>query len=266
VRRLYQGWDQRHLVMALGKRDVLQRFRASRLGPLWLVLQPLATIATFYFVFVIVFKARWRIEEDAGGEYILALFAGLIGYNAFIDIVARAPHLVTGNVNYVKKIVFPLDLLPCVAALSAFVTFVVASCIWLVAFVLIRGTLPAATTLAAPILLLPIFLYALAAAWVLSALCVYFRDVAQAVPLALQALIFLSPVLYPLERVPSGPFRVLLLANPLTIPIEGFRNLALYGRLPSAPEFMISLSVALAAAAAGHHFFQRARAGFADVL
>jgi lipopolysaccharide transport system permease protein len=226
----------------------------------------MATIATFYFVFVIVFKTRWRVEEDAGGEYVLALFAGLIGYNMFIDIVGRAPALVTGNVNYVKKIVFPLDLLPFVAAFSAIVTFIAASCIWVVLFMLVRGALPPATMVLAPLIVLPILLYALAAAWLVSALCVYFRDVAQAVPLALQALIFLSPVLYPLERVPSGPFRLLLLANPLTIPIESLRGLSLYGRLPEPREFLISLSVAIAAATLGHRFFQRARVGFADVL
>jgi len=230
------------------------------------MLQPIATIATFYFVFVIVFNTRWRVQEDAGGEYILALFVGLIGYNAFVDIVARAPHLITGNTNYVKKIVFPLDLLPLVAAFSAFVVLLVAFCIWVVIFVLIRGALPPVTILACPLLLLPIYFYALAATWTLSALCVYFRDLAQAVPLALQALLFISPVLYPLERVPSGAFRLLLFANPLTIPIEGLRDLSLYGRLPNASEVLISIGLATATAALGHLFFQRARAGFADVL
>lgn len=266
VQWLDRAWAYRSLIIGLGRREVLQRFRASRLGALWLLLQPLTTIATFYFVFVVVFKNRWRSPDEATGEFILALFAGLLLYTAFSEIVGRSPQLIASNVNLVKKIVFPLDVLPLASALSAFVSLLLGACIWLVAFLLVRGAIPPATALLAPIFVVPLFLYAVATTWILAAICVYFRDVGQAVPLALQALLFLSPVLYPLDRVPAGPFRLLLLANPLTIPIESLRNACLYGQAPNWMAFGISFAFAVVLAAFAHTFFMRARSGFADVL
>lgn len=253
------------LIARLVRRDVEQRFRGSRLGWAWLLLQPLVTIATFYFVFVVVFNNRWGNADEPTGEFILALFVGILVFNVFSEIVGKSPGLISGNVNFVKKVVFPLDILPVVSALSALVLFVLGACIWLITFMLVRGGLPPMMALVAPLFLVPIVLYAVGTTWVLSAISVYFRDIGQAVPLVLQALIFLTPVLYPLDRVP-GALRGVLMANPLTIPLEAMRNACLSGSLPDLAPLSFNLAGGLAVAAIGHAFFQRARLGFADVL
>lgn len=261
-----RAWKYRELILRLAIREIAQRFRTSRLGGLWLLIHPLALMLTFYFVFAVIFQNRWRSPNESRGEFILALFAGLLMFNVFSEIVGRSPSLVVGNVNYVKKVVFPLDILPLVAALSALANWVVGACIWMVFFVLVRESLPPSTALAAPILLLPIVLYAIGTTWILSSLCVYFRDIGQAIPLVLQAMIFFAPVLYPLDRVPDGVLRGLLLLNPLSVPIESLRLLCLDGGVPGFMNFIGSFVGSIALAHLGHAFFVKMRAGFADVL
>ena len=255
----------RNLIYGLGRREIMLRFRSSSLGSVWLVLQPIATVATFYFVFAIVFKNRWRASDEQSGEFILALLVGLIAFNLFGEIVNRAPGLITGNVNFVKKIVFPLEVLPLVFASTAIINAMIGCCLWLAIFVFARGELPGAAVLWVPVLAIPIVLYAIGTAWLLSALCVYFRDVGQVVPVVMQALIFMSPVFYPMDRVP-GVLKNVIALNPLSIPIESVRAASLSSQFPNPAHFMVSLAVSMIVAQLGYAFFQKTRVGFADVL
>jgi lipopolysaccharide transport system permease protein len=223
-------------------------------------------MVVFYFVFAVVFQNKWRADSEAPGEFVLSLFTGLIVYNLFADIVGRAPTLVVGNVNFVKKVAFPLDILSAVSVLPALLNAVIGSLVWAGLYVLLRGAVPPAQSLAIPMLVVPIVLYALAFSWLLSALSVYVRDVGQIVPIALQTLIFASPVLFPLERVPEGMLRALLHFNPVTIPIEAIRAVCIGGAMPSLPAVAANAMVAMLLAFAGHAFFLKTQPGFADVL
>jgi lipopolysaccharide transport system permease protein len=265
-RSLLAPWSHRDLIVRLGVRDVSQRFRSSKLGMFWAAIQPLAVVATFYFVFVVVFKSRWRSADEASGEFVLALFAGLLVYNLFSEIVSKAPTLITGNPNFVKKLVFPLDILPFSAAVGALISASISALIWIVAFVCVRESLPYWTTAFLPVLLLPTLLFAIGTAWALSSLCTYFRDVSHAVPLVLQALIFLSPVLYAADRVPAGFLRDVMAFNPLLVPIELTRAALIEGKIPDWVAYGWNLCGAMVVFQFGYAFFMRTRPGFADVL
>ena len=230
------------------------------------MIQPLTTVATFYFVFVVVFQSRWRSTDQTSGQFILALFAGLLVYNLFSEIVGKGPSLITGNPNFVKKLVFPLEILPFSTAFSALVSATMSALIWIIAFVYIRQSPPQWTAAFVPMLLVPVILFAIGTAWLLSSVCTYFRDVAHAVPLVLQALIFLSPVLYASDRVPAGPWRDAMAFNPLVVPIELTRAALIEGQIPDWIAFGWSLCGSAIVFQLGYAFFMRMRPGFADVL
>jgi len=259
-------FHNKDLVLKLGIRDLAQRFRSSKLGMLWTLIQPVAVVAMFYFVFSVVFENRWRHPDEPRGEFILALFAGFLVYNLFAEIVGRSPTLITGNPNYVKKLVFPLDVLPFVPAVGAVISAGISSLILLVLFMVVRHEVPYGTALLLPILLFPVFLLAIGVSWFLSALCTYFKDVPHAVPLILQALVFLSPVLYSMDRVPEGVVRDLMSMNPLRVPIELVRGALLDGSMPEWTSFNTNLLAAVVVFFLGYALFNRTRSGFADVL
>jgi len=257
-------WRHRTLVWQLTKREVLGRYRGSTFGLFWAVLQPLVLLGLYTFVFGIVFQARWGMPLERQGEFALVLFAGLVVYTLFSECVLRAPLLVVANPTYVKRMVFPLEVLPWVAVGSALFHAVVSLGVLLVGHLLLRGPIPW-TIVTIPVILLPCVLLSVAVGWVLASLGVYFRDMVQAVGLLTTAVLFLSPVFYPLSALPPS-LRPYASANPLAIVIESLRTVLFAGELPSWPALGAALAVSLLAAWASLAWFERTRPGFADVL
>ena len=258
------AWRHRAIVWQLAKREVLSRYRGSQLGLCWAVLHPLVLLALYTFVFGVVFQARWGLPAEHTGEFALVLFAGLVVYTLFAECMLRAPLLVVANPTYVKRMRFPLEVLPWVAVCSALFHAVVSLGVLAVAHVCLRGALPW-TALAVPVVLLPCVLLAVAAGWLLGSLGVYFRDLAQAVGLVTTAVLFLSPVFYPVSALPDR-VRPFVLANPLTIVIEQLRAVLFAGDVPSWTALAAASLVSLATAWAALVWFERTRPGFADVL
>lgn len=257
-------WRNRDLVRALVKREVLGRYRGSVMGILWSFFNPVLMLAVYTFVFSVVFKARWNAGSDSKTEFALVLFAGLIVFNLFAECVNRAPGLVLSNVNYVKKVVFPLEILPCVALGSAMFHALISLCVWLVAYLILFGK-PHATVLFLPLVVLPLLLLTLGLTWSLASLGVYLRDVSQFIGVIVTLLLFLSPIFYPASALPED-YRFLLLLNPLTPAIEQTRAVLFWG---TTPDFVL-LSTYLFGNAflawLGFAWFQKSRRGFADVL
>jgi len=257
-------WARRGLLYRLIWREVLGRYRGSWLGLAWSFAAPLFLLALYSFVFGVVFKARWPQQptpEPVG--FALALFAGLIVFGLVSDVLGRAPTLVTSQPNYVKKVVFPLELLP-LAALGAALFHALASFGVLLAALALSGRLVAGVWLL-PVLLAPLLLCLAGLAWLLAALGVFVRDTAQAMGMVTTALLFLSPVFYPLSALPEA-LQPWLLLNPLTVPVEAVRAAVLWGE-PVDWAMLGGYSLAaIAIAAAGLAFFRRTRPGFADVL
>jgi lipopolysaccharide transport system permease protein len=257
-------WRNRSLINASVKREVLGRYRGSFMGILWSFFNPLFMLAVYTFVFSVVFKARWNAGSESKAEFALVLFAGLIIFNLFADCINRAPNLILGNVNYVKKVVFPLEILPWVVLGTSLFHGAISLAVWLFAYIAFFG-IPHPTTLYLPLILVPFVLFISGLSWILSSLGVYLRDVSQLIGLTTTTLMFLSPIFYPVAALPE-PYRQLLFLNPLTFIIEQTRDVLFWGKSPNFAILGIYLMVASIIAWLGFAWFQKTRKGFADVL
>jgi lipopolysaccharide transport system permease protein len=253
------------ILTQLIQREIAIRYRGSVLGVLWSFLTPLLLLAVFTFVFAVVFRARWGTGgETSVREFALILFAGLTTFNLFSEVVGRAPIMVTSQPNLVKKVVFPLEVLPVVALGSALFQAGIAMAM-LVVFQIALGTGFHATALLVPLLVVPLCLVTLGLSWFLAALGVYVRDVGQVVPPLLTALMFLNPVFYPASALPDW-IRPLAVYSPLAYSVEAVRGAVIFGTVPDPVPWMVALAGGLGVAALGFAFFQKTRKGFADVL
>ena len=260
-------WRNRDLIRQMTWREVLGRYRGSLFGLAWSFFNPILMLLVYTFVFSGVFKARWVVDGDVQAshtQFALVLFVGLIINGLFAEILNRAPSLVLGNVNYVKKVVFPLDILPVVTAGAAVFHGLVSTGVLVVAILLVNGSLPW-TAVFAPLVMVPLVVLALGFAWFLASLGVYLRDVGQTIGILTTVLMFLAPVFYPTAALPEF-IRPWLLLNPLTLVIEQARDVLIWGRLPSWRDLLIYSGVAVTCAWLGYVWFQRTRKGFADVL
>lgn len=258
------GWRHRSLIKALVKRDVIGRYRGSALGILWSFFHPVFMLVVYTFVFSVVFKARWSVGSDSKTEFAIVLFAGLLVFSVFSECVNRAPTLILSNVNYVKKVVFPLEVLPWMVLGSALFHALVSLGVWLIFYVFVFG-IPHATILLLPIIVLPLLLFTMGFSWLLASLGVYLRDVTQFVSIVTATLMFLSPIFYPVSALPPE-YQFLLNLNPLTLAIEQARDVLIWGRSPLGPGFVVYTVGAALIAWLGFAWFQKTRRGFADVI
>ena len=254
----------RSLIKALTQREVIGRYRGSVMGILWSFLNPVFMLVVYTLVFSVVFKARWSGGSDSKTEFALILFAGLIVFNLFAECVNRAPGLILANVSYVKKVVFPLEILPWVALGSALFHALISLVVWLIAYLIFFGV-PHITVLLLPLVILPFLLFVMGLTWALASLGVYLRDVSQFIGLVTTAMMFLSPVFYPVSALPEA-YRHLLLLNPLTPVIEQAREVLYWGKVPDMTILSVYLVGAILVAWLGFAWFQKTRKGFADVL
>jgi len=257
-------WRNRSLVRALVQREVLGRYRGSFMGILCSFFNPVFMLLVYTFVFSVVFKARWGGGSDSKTEFALVLFAGLIVFNLFAECLNRAPGLILANVNYVKKVVFPLEVLPWVALGTTLFHALISLGVWLIAYIIFFG-LPHATVLLMPLVMLPLLLFIMGITWALAALGVYLRDISQFITALTTMLMFLSPVFYPASALPEQ-YRHLLLLNPLSSAIEQARDVLFWGKVPSIMEMSFYLTGAATFCWLGFAWFQKTRKGFADVI
>ena len=262
---LYQSLKtNRNLIYSLVKREVVGRYRGSVMGLLWSFFNPVLMLAVYTFVFSMVFKARWVGGSESKTEFALVLFAGLMVFNLFSECVNRAPSLILGNVNYVKKVVFPLEILPVVALGSAAFHLLVSLIVWLIFYLVFFGV-PQATILLLPLVLLPFVLMTLGLSWLLASLGVYLRDVSQIIGLVTTVLMFLSPIFYPIVALPEQ-YRPFMQISPLTFVVEQARDVMIWGNTMDWRLWAFYLLLSSLIAWLGFAWFQKTRKGFADVL
>jgi lipopolysaccharide transport system permease protein len=258
-------WAHRSLIWQFARRDVLGRYRGSYLGVCWSFVSPLVMLAVYTFVFVVVFKARWPGAESGGGiEFAIQLLAGLIVFNLFADLCARAPRLILDQGNLVKKVVFPLEILPWISLLSALFHLLLNTLTLMAAIIFVRGSLPV-TALAFPLILLVFIPFLLGLSWFLSSLGVFIRDVGQFIPMVVNLIMFLSPVFYAAKSLPES-FQGWMRMNPLSLMIESSRQTLLQGVWPDWQALLLYTAMSLSTAFLGAAFFHLTRKGFADVI
>lgn len=262
-------WRQRELTWQLTCREISLRYRGAYLGTLWSIANPLLMLVIYTFVFSTIFHARWEGQPDgpAGKTYFaLALYAGLLPFTVFADVVGRAPTLVLSVPNYVKKVVFPLELLPMVALGSALFQSLVSVLILVTGVLIFQGKVSMALLLL-PAAYLPLVLISVGLGWFLASMGTYMRDLAQGITPVLQILTFLTPIFYPMSNVPAR-LHPLLKANPLTVIVQGFRQALLNApeHVIGDPSWTIWLILSAVIAALGYVFFMKTKRGFADVI
>ena len=258
-------WRNRQLIVQMTKREVVGRYRGSVLGIAWSFFNPLLMLTIYTLVFSVIFKSHWGVNTDeTKTQFAIVLFVGMIVHSLFADVINRAPGLITSNVNFVKKVVFPLDILPSVAIGAALFHGLVSLGVLLIAFLLYNGYLNW-TAIFIPLVLLPLIILTLGFAWMLASLGVFLRDLGQTTGIITMVMFFLSPIFYPVTALPVA-LRPWIMANPLTFIIEQAREVLIWGHLPNWMGLGIYTLAATAVAWAGYIWFQKTRKGFADVL
>ena len=265
-RQLISSINTHHqLLTKLVWRDVVGRYRGSLIGLLWSFVTPLIMLAVYTFVFSFVFQARWNVgENEPRALFALVLFSGLMLHGLLAEVLNRAPSIIINNVNYVKKVVFPLELLPMVILGAALFHLVINFGVMLLAMLLMGMPLHA-TILLYPLVLLPLIPLTLGIGWGLAALGVFVRDIGQLTGILTTILLFLSPIFFPLEALPPM-LQKLLVLNPLTIIIENARSVLLWGEMPNWWSLGLYTVVSVFICWVGYVGFQTLRKGFADVL
>lgn len=254
----------RGLIRTLIIREVAGRYRGSVMGLLWSFFNPVLLLAVYTFVFSYVFKARWGAGTGSKTEFAMVLFSGLMVFNFFAECCNRAPMLIIGNAGFVKKVVFPLEILPVVSMGSALFHLLVSLLVWLIFHAIFLG-MPHLTLLLFPLVLLPLMLSTLGISWILASLGVYLRDVAQVVGVAMLVLMYMSPIFYPISVMPPA-YRLLMNFSPITYTVEQMRGVMMWGHGLDWQGWVIALGASLAIAMFGYAWFQKTRTGFGDVL
>ncbi len=255
----------RQLILQMSKREVVGRYRGSVMGLAWSFFNPILLLVVYTFVFSVVFKARWGTNSaESKGEFAILLFVGMIVHGLFAECVNRAPGLILSNVNYVKKVVFPLEVLPWVAMGATLFHTGVSVVVLLTAQLILSQSLPW-TALLLPLILLPLLLVTMGFSWFLAATGVFMRDIAQTTGIFTTVLMFLAPVFYPITSLPKE-YQGWMQLNPLTFIIEAARQVLIWGKMPDWTGLAIYSAISLLLAWMGFWWFQKTRKGFADVL
>jgi lipopolysaccharide transport system permease protein len=258
------GWRHRHLIRRLAWRAVERRYRGSVLGLLWAFVQPLLMLAVYTFVFSVVFESRWDVPEYGHTHFAILLFSGLILFAVFADSVNQAPRLVRANRVFITQIRFPVEVLCWVSLVEAIVQLLFATAILAVGYLVVIGA-PPASWLYLPLLLIPLGLLTLGTSWLLASLGVYLEDISHVVSVLTTALLFLSPIFYSPARIPEA-FRAVYAVNPLAALIDLSKPPLFGGVAPDWLALAQLVAIGWVVAWAGHLWFMRSKAGFADVL
>jgi len=258
-------WEHRQLIKQMAWREVVGRYKGSILGLLWSFITPILMLVVYTFIFSVVFKARWSIgTEDNKFSFALILFVGLIVHGLLAEVLVRSPNLILGNVNYVKKVVFPLEILPATCLIAALFHCTMSLAVLLVAFFIVNGYLPW-TIFYIPLILLPLAILILGLSWIIASVGVFIRDIGQAVIIITTIMLFLSTVFFPLSALPEK-YHIFILLNPITFIIEQAREVLIFGNQPNWSGLCAYLIVAVLVAWIGYTWFQKIRKGFADVV
>ena len=257
-------WRYRVLVKHMVLRDIQSRYKGSVLGVLWSLLSPVVMLTIYTFFFSVVFRSKWSLGSEGKFEFATVLFAGLIIFNFFAECITKAPSLIVGNVNYVKKVIFPLEVLSWVSIGSAAFNLVIGYIV-LISFLVLSGMSIHWAVLMFPIVILPLVPIVAGLSWVLAGLGVFFRDINQMIGMFLTAMMFLCPIFYPISALPEYLMGYLYL-NPLTFIVEQSRAVLIFGTMPDWTGLLTYLLVSFLIAWLGLFAFNSMRKGFADVL
>ena len=256
-------WGNRALIRTMVRRDLAGRYRGSFGDVLWTVLHPLLLMATYFFVFGIVLRTRFG-EQGSTFSFAFYFLAGMLPWLAFSEALGRAPSVVLEHRNFVKKLVFPVEILPVNLTIAGIVTQAFGMVVFAAALVVFRGGLPASVVWL-PALLVPQLFFTLGMCWFLAGLGAYMRDLGQVIGFLLTLWFFLTPICYPEAALPPAA-RELLVFNPIYPLVRGYRAVLLEGSVPDLGELGKLSVIAGAVFLFGHAWFHKLKKSFADVM
>ncbi len=258
-------WLHKDLSLRLSKKAILVRYRGSLLGLLWAFVQPLMMLAVYTFVFSVIFEAKWGHSPEQGRlSFAMALFTGILTFNIIGDTVNASPGLILGHANFVKKVVFPLEILPLVKLIES-VVFSLFGLLVLLAAQLIFDHILQWTIIFLPLIWLPVVLFALGWSYFIASLGVFIRDIGSITGVVVTMLFFLSPIFYPLSAVPEN-LRIYCQMNPIAMFVQDARRVVLWGQMPDWCWFSIYFLISLGVFVLGFAWFMKSKKAFADVL
>lgn len=221
-------------------------------------------LTVYTFVFSSVFRFRWGGLDAGFGEFAMRLFSGLIVFNFFSENANQAPELIVDNVSYVKKVIFPVEILPITAGITALFNMLISLAVLFCGLGLI-GQFPGHALWYLPVLWLPFIFLTLGITWFLSAAGVYFRDLKHIISTLITITMFLSPIFYPVTALPERLQKIVYI-NPLTFFIEQSRTILMENRPPETTGLIIAWAMAWLIACAGYACFRKMKPGFGDVI
>ncbi len=267
MKPLWQPWRElyrkRKLIQLMVNRDLVGRYKGSFAGLLWTVANPLALLFIYWFVFSVIFRVRFG-SDGKPINFVLYVIAGLLPWMAFSEALVRSNSTILENTNLVKKVVFPLEVLPVNHVLSAFANSLVGILLLILLEVVSRGVLPW-TFVLLPLVVLPQLLLTAGIGWFLASLGVFIRDINHIIGLVLTIWMFLTPIVYPESLVPPRLLHVTRM-NPFTPVVNGYRSVMLEGAIPAPGQWLYLLAVSLVIFFLGYYWFVRTKKAFADVL
>ena len=256
-------WQYRSLIFELAKREFASKFQGSAGGILWSFIQPIFLLSVYTLAFGVILKTRWGFEGSTM-EYALMLFSGLLIFNAIAECLQKAPMLIVSNPSFVKKVVFPLEILSVVTVISVLVQLLIGVGVWLLGYICIYGV-PHLSIVYFPLVLVCFVPVLLGVTLLLSGAGVVLRDIAQMTGMCSHVLLFLTPIFYSIHAAPVVVQRLLCL-NPLTFLVEMTRNILFYGLLPSMSYTIVYFLGACFFAYSALYAFRSARYYFADMV
>jgi lipopolysaccharide transport system permease protein len=260
-------WQHRRLAIELIRQQIRTRYSGALLGLFWTILLPLLYLGTFTFVFTVIFPRHWPLEkgqELSQTGFALLILAGLNVFWLFSECINQAPGLIRSNENYVKNIVFPIDLLAWINIGEALFNAIIRTLLLISAVIVVKGEI-IWTLIFLPFVWTPLILITLGITWILARFGAFFRDLGLVIGLVMTATLFLSAVFYSTDSIPL-PYRYIFFLNPIAFTIEQTRNILIWGTLPNWPALLGHFLVGLAFVWAGWRAFNRARGKYADVL
>ncbi len=257
-------WAYRGLVWQFTLRNVELRHKGSHLGLLWALLNPLLLLGLYVFVFGFIFEGSFGRPDETRMEYALGIFLGLSFIHFFSEVLGSSPSLIVANPNFVKKVVFPLQILP-VATVGASLFHLLISLLLIIAGIVFFGPGLHAGMLWLPVVVLPLVLLSLGVAWLVSALGAFLRDLNQVTQFVSMALLFASAVFYPMDVIPSAGWQVLRF-NPMLLAIELARDAMLWQEALNFRHLAYLYLIGGGAAFGGLAVFRRLKPTFADVI
>lgn len=256
-------WTRRHLIGLMVHRDFIGRYRGSLLGAFWPLINPIGHLLLYTFLFSVVLKVKFN-DGGGTGNFALYLMSGLLPWGCLSESLSRSTTVILEAPNLVKRVVFPVQILPFVLVLSSLLSEMVAFAILFVAATVCLGKINA-TILFLPLILVSQIMFTAGLSWFLASIGVFIRDFRHIMALALSAWMYTTPIVYPASALPAR-LKFLLWANPMAGIVTDYRHVLLENKPPDWQLFGLYTTIAVITCFSGFAFFQRTKKTFADVI